>query len=545
MRQGWAVRLDKEAERAYGFANDPEHVTQFEEEKTHFDGTVFGEEENFIGRLYGYLHERFWVDGADPAATTFRIQKYLRQAPLHLNVAVQILNCAWFSAKGTSGGKRIQSVDLDGGIRPVPIDAQSLGEKSEVFWKRLPFTLPLYYRETVGSGNCSVDMSRFVRSMPLYEGDSKEGEEYLNNLLAEAVSLKQWTIPFGAYVLLSAGEIEAAKLYEVGSDVAILLIDRKGDYFLVWVNPLEKGFSFASLEDLATALTIWTVAKLKSEGKDSLTHDEVMDSAKESEARFELGIKILLASIIRDFWVVEDRERVFGASMEVRKGARLRADRGRPRIVYLPRIRYINNVKDESDGLNLKARAPHFVVGHLRKALQSSEDQIILAGKFGIIVPEGFTFVRPHRRGDAAQDRIYRSRSALQCLQALKPVADTSARDSWFTFELKVRDWLATNGFHVDHLAASRNGDGGVDIQASKGNEHLLVQCKYWHGQNVGPNIIREMLGTLQTFPPGSKGVIVTSSELTSAAKELAIDHGIQFISASISAQEYSENCES
>jgi HJR/Mrr/RecB family endonuclease len=38
------------------------------------------------------------------------------------------------------------------------------------------------------------------------------------------------------------------------------------------------------------------------------------------------------------------------------------------------------------------------------------------------------------------------------------------------------------------------------------------------------------MLGTLQTFPLGSKGAIVTSSELTSAAKELVIQHGIQFI---------------
>jgi len=82
----------------------------------------------------------------------------------------------------------------------------------------------------------------------------------------------------------------------------------------------------------------------------------------------------------------------------------------------------------------------------------------------------------------------------------------------------------------VEHLAASRIGDGGVDIQASKGTDNLLVQCKYWHAQNVGPNVIREMLGTLQTFPQGAKGVIVTSSELTPAAKELAIEHGIQFI---------------
>jgi Restriction endonuclease len=425
-------------------------------------------------------------------------------------------------------------VDLDGSIRPVPIDAQVLGDRCEVFWSRLPFTLPLYYREIIGGGNCCMDMSSFVRSAPLYEGDLKEGEEFLNNLLAEATSLKQWTIPFGAYVLLRAGEIEAAKLYEVGNEVAILLIDRKEDYFLVWVNPAEKRFTFPSNADLAAAAGAWAAVKAKAkfgeQWRETLTVDDLKESTAEFEALFELGIKILIASIIRDFWVVEERERVFGASMEVRKSPRLRGDRGHPRIVYLPRIRYISNYKDQPDGLNLKARAPHFVEGHLRKALQASQDQILLARKHGIIVPEGFTFVRPHRRGDAAQEQIYRSRSALQCLQALKPVADTGARDSWFTFELRVREWLATNGFHVEHLAASRNGDGGVDIQASKGSEHLLVQCKYWHSQNVGPNVIREMLGTLQTFPPGSKGVVVTSSELTSAAKDLAIQHGIQFI---------------
>jgi len=276
-------------------------------------------------------------------------------------------------------------------------------------------------------------------------------------------------------------------------------------------------------------LGAWSAIRLNNEGKNPLS-PEGNELTEEFIERFELGIKILLALIIRDFWVVEERERVFGVSMEVRKSPRLRGDRGRPRMVYLPRIRYVDSCKDQADGLNLKARAPHFVVGHLRKALQASEQQIILARRHGIIVPEGFTFVRPYRRGDVAQQRIYRSRSALQCLGALKPVAASGARDSWFTFELKVREWLATNDFQVEHLAASRNGDGGVDIQDSKGNERLLVQCKYWHAQNVGPNVVREMLGSLQTFPLGSRGVVVTSSELTAAAKHLAIEHGVQFI---------------
>ena len=103
-------------------------------------------------------------------------------------------------------------------------------------------------------------------------------------------------------------------------------------------------------------------------------------------------------------------------------------------------------------------------------------------------------------------------------------------KDAWFTYELNVKKWLASNGYEVVYLAGNRNGDGGVDIQAIREDEHLLVQCKYRTTDKIGPDVIRELLGTLQTFPPGAKGVIVTSSELTNGAKDLAIKHSIQFI---------------
>lgn len=144
------------------------------------------------------------------------------------------------------------------------------------------------------------------------------------------------------------------------------------------------------------------------------------------------------------------------------------------------------------------------------------------------MIPEGFTFVQPHRRGDKAQEQIYRSRSALQCLRALDPVGPENRQDAWFTYELNVKNWLATNGFEVEHLAANKRGDGGVDIQAYKGSEHLLIQCKNWQVAKIGPSVIRELMGTLQTFPAGARGVIVTSTELTEGAKKLAMENKIE-----------------
>ena len=93
-----------------------------------------------------------------------------------------------------------------------------------------------------------------------------------------------------------------------------------------------------------------------------------------------------------------------------------------------------------------------------------------------------------------------------------------------------MKKWLTTSGYDVVHISGNKNGDGGVDIQASRDDEHLLVQCKYWLTEKVGPNIVREMMGTLKTYPEGSRGVIVTANELTEGARTLAIDNGIQFI---------------
>jgi Holliday junction resolvase len=246
--------------------------------------------------------------------------------------------------------------------------------------------------------------------------------------------------------------------------------------------------------------------------------------------RLQIGISILLAAIIRDFWVVEERQRVFGVAAKTKKAARLRSDWGKKSVVYIPRIRYVGDIQNRADELNYVIRRPHFVIGHLRKALQASERQIVLAKQYGIVVPEGFTFVRPHRRGDKAQETIYRSRSALQCIRALKPEHMETGSDAWFTYELNVKNWLSSYGYEVEHMAANRHGDGGVDIQAYKEGEHLLVQCKYWQTEKIGPKVIREMLGTLQTFPKGARGVIVTSTELTEGARIKAIDNGIQFI---------------
>ena len=122
---------------------------------------------------------------------------------------------------------------------------------------------------------------------------------------------------------------------------------------------------------------------------------------------------------------------------------------------------------------------------HIRKVGHPSDAQLILAKHYGCRVPEGYTFVRPHERGkQAARAVIYRSRSALQSIYQLDQTLPAGTAD-WFKFEKDVERFLGKAGFEVQHRAAARNGDQGVDLYATKGVDleavNWIIQCKCYH----------------------------------------------------------------
>ncbi len=362
----------------------------------------------------------------------------------------------------------------------------------------------MYHGRLLGAGSCPVDLDVVKDRVPLYKDDVDKGKEFVKSLLMEAVSFKQWTIPHGAYVQMDIGPFKAVTHLERNNDRCCVLVDDSGHYFNIWVDPYAQNFSFLRNDDSnpeALARVIHVILKekglLKQSVQDMRQNESiatVMDAedlcgrvrermALEDE-RFTLGFKILLSAIIRDFWVVEQRERVFGRGRPIRKSPRLRADWGKKTVIYLPRIRYVGEVTSGEEQLHVVARAAHFVTGHLRRAVQANEQQIMLARRFGIIVPEGFTFVRPHRKGDKAQEPCY----GLSSTVSGQALPDRQLRPRPPCREPYTK-WLIANGYEVEHLAGGRNGDGGVDIQASKEDEHLLVQCKFWLTQKIGPTL--------------------------------------------------------
>lgn len=423
-----------------------------------------------------------------------------------------IFHCHIYSPYKTSYGTMMVSHDINNNIYRQNIDYKSYKDNEICdFWTNMPWCLMPFYKEVLGGTDKPI-RNNYYEYAPHWEGDIQNAESKTQALLSEAFFLKQNTIPYGAYHPLdNALGIKAIKMFEIGDEVIALLINQYGEFLMITCCPKIQ----------AVYVRVNSEAHLWDENGDQ-------DVASDRMNRFITGISFLIAHLIRDFWVVEDRNSIMKSRVSNRRDFSLKSDRNTKRIVYLPKIRYVGRNYDSNDLLNLVKRKPHFVTGHLRKAVNASDKQIAFAKKFSIHVPEGFTFVQPHSRGDASQEIHYKSISALKCIKAINQ-NDVNGDDDWFSFELNTKKWLKHNGYDVIHASASRNGDGGVDIQAFKEGEHLLVQCKYWSNR-IGPDVVRELMGTLNLHPQGAKGVIVTSDQLTSGAKELAIQEGVQFV---------------
>ena len=185
----------------------------------------------------------------------------------------------------------------------------------------------------------------------------------------------------------------------------------------------------APVDDTEPIVTIWKPPI------GSIINSQRLD-ARFSFAPFEIPSTIqaflilLCASIVRDFWVLEERARqqVYQKRTEKR---RERQGKGKARrmvvskdYTFIPRFQYDLSVYDGTKKVQHQARvtlSPHLVSGHIRRlpeGHQASEEATSNAAEFGLKFGEGETFVRPHERGEIEQLRNYRSRSAMQLLFA-------------------------------------------------------------------------------------------------------------------------------
>ncbi len=397
-------------------------------------------------------------------------------------------------------------------IVSVPLDLDAIESKVGLgeFWKRMPSGGRLHWNRFVRGDDIPAPWEALEEGFQAatLTDDAEEARATATALLEEATRDRQWTIPPRAVVDFRVGPFVRAEVVDLASHVVFTCRTPRWEY-----HPI--------ILDVRTGHMIEGLTELFRETGDA-----------ERAERLDATMHLLLASIVRDFLVVEDRASVFRQVTEpIHRTAKGQGSSSGSVIVYLPRVRYAARpdvgrlVRD----LAVERRA-HDVAAHLRRSPRMSPTQRALAEYHGWTIPDGFTYVRPHRRGDREVDVIYRSRSALQALYEISEPGDTATSkrsDDWFAFERAVRELVRDRGLRYEEVQPL--GDAGIAVLAvdDADHEHGLWLIHALRGERIGPGHVERHAAALANAPEGTRGLLVTDGVLTDAARAAAVRAGL------------------
>ncbi|HEX6566362.1 MAG TPA: restriction endonuclease [Chthoniobacterales bacterium] len=340
--------------------------------------------------------------------------------------------------------------------------------------------------------------------------------EQSNRLLNEALANKQRVIPTGAIVQQPFGSLRSFEIHEVDNRIGFVARNERGEFGLAY---------FSRHDD-----RVW---RFDCENCIFVDHSE-----PRLKTETIVALRYVLALIVRDFWVLDQRDlaRVF-ANQNPKRVPGIRVSKmpdGSPRIVYLPRIVYTGVIPTCTttkldDHLHLTKRAIHLVREHRRLSSSRTERARLLAERYGMPIEPGYTFVSPHIRGEQSSEVIYRSRSALACLYRLQPGAANENGLQGLEFQWQVTEALKRSGHQTLVLRNHIGGpDGGVDIHTIKDDVRWAFQVKQKRpGNKVDIDEIRIFSDALRDLPEGIHPIFVTNSTYTKPARDLARARGI------------------
>jgi hypothetical protein len=459
-------------------------------------------------------------DNKDPAKTLLELSEYQqefeeycheRTGHKHCGFLKGIIHLLAIDPLFTDFGSSIPYVNAQGSFDKIKIDIPSIPQwlSSRDYWNRLSndilFRTGLLVDGTQTPCDSSV-ISNIWSKFPQVE-DIAQNNDTAHKLLQEALGEKQWCIPPKALVEFEIGPFKYFEITELENEVHFIGRTSDFQYMQFIIEPREGHF--------------WAPVPMH-----------------EGEA-IKASIFLPLVAILRDFWVQEDRNVTFSTRIKKTPRSTANPKTTDDRVVYLPRVFYSRTADTPTllDSLSLKSYAKHTVREHLRKASHPSDSQLELAKFFNVYVPSGFTFVRPHARGNENKRIIYKSRSAMKLLYTSSGNVEVSSSD-WYLFELKVAELFKSQGYSVIHTASARNGDQGIDVSAIKRigskEERVIAQCKcYRLNRPIGPSVVRELIGSLADLPSDTSGIIITTSYFTSEAILIAERHNIKCIGGS------------
>jgi hypothetical protein len=284
--------------------------------------------------------------------------------------------------------------------RPLVSDAAKRGD----FYHHLSvvLALPTTISARLWTSEEALSQTHVNHAFPSVEHAYEVGTEMLINAYGSRV----YTIDQISEVMIQAGETKSIILLETPNhSFGYKVIYKDGTISLGQVKLTIEGDGKLTCDHYSTNTVLGFVTFSTNEEP-----TEQANQAAESGNEFAL-----VAAIIRDFLVCEEKESFYSGRGQAKKTGKSKASLV---IRYLPRfrVRYIG-VRQLEYKAHRAEVVGHHVSGHLRQCRMASPAQLVLARQFGIFVPDGFTFVRPHDRGESARV-LYRSKSALQMLYA-------------------------------------------------------------------------------------------------------------------------------
>jgi HJR/Mrr/RecB family endonuclease len=382
------------------------------------------------------------------------------------------------------------------------------------------------------SENDDFSISDIYNELPLIENDI----DLSKNLMKSAIKFREYFVTEPSEVLIDN------KIFK-----SISIIDTDKRYACFKILTSDNKVSFLAISKLNHGV-LWGFYRIFSD-----------------DHLFTLAA--LSSSIFRDFSVSETR--LYERKKRItRKKAGKQRQLSAKKIIYLPRFKtkYLDDspiIKEVGEKLErVIERREHDVSAHLRKIRHlASQIQLALAHDYGIEVPPGFTFVRPHHRSGIKRETIYKSRSALgllieasrksltevqEILQETKEVhseeisaAHEEAKNwkkilnNYEEFELFVKDLI--NKMGIDATETKKSHDGAIDIIArdNRGFAELkyIFQCKFYDPKYpVGVEKTRELFGVKSADSSIDKAILVTSNTFSSGAIKFAESNGIALI---------------
>ena len=249
----------------------------------------------------------------------------------------------------------------------------------------------------------TAHLNKFLKSAP------EQALQTAGELVKAGLHAKHFHIRDNSKVLLDSPDLHALMFHEFDKMVVckVLVTD-------------------APITEMEPTITLWK--KPIKIGTEQHAFSTSPDNLDDKVCAFLI---LLAASIVRDFWVLDERAR--GRKYEKRtEKTRTRVGQGAERklvvskeYIFIPRFRYAlasnRSASEVSHSVRVRL-SPHLVSGHLRllrEGHRASDGALAQAPEFGLQVPNGYTFVRPHERGsdeDLMHLRTYRSCSALQLI---------------------------------------------------------------------------------------------------------------------------------